>query len=105
MYSAPRYITQDCSLMEYSVMINNPTTLSQFPSAYQIKYAPFFLFFIFTYLGHFVWQSQEMRPIKPDFHCMSISLLHAFITINLMEKNYLHKARVNFLCASAISSY
>lgn len=93
MYSAPRYTTQDCSLVEYSPVINNPTSSSLFPSAYQIKYAllSFFFFphfFIFTNLRHFVWQAQETRPIKPDCYCMSISPLHAYITINLMAKSY-----------------
>ncbi len=64
MYSAARYTTQDCALVEYSLVINNPATSILFPSAYQIKYALLSLFFIFlfTYLRHFVWQAHETRP-------------------------------------------
>lgn len=47
MYSAALYTTQDCSLVEYSPVINNPTTSSLFPSAYQIKYELLSLFFFY----------------------------------------------------------
>lgn len=50
MYSAPRYTTQDCSLVEYSPVINNLTTSSLFPSAYQVKYVLLFFFLLVSFL-------------------------------------------------------
>lgn len=82
MYCAPHYTTQNCSLVEYSPVINNLPTSSLFPSAYQIKYVHSCFSSCFLYLRHFVWQAQETRSIKSDCCCMSISLLHAYCTVH-----------------------
>lgn len=105
MYSAPRYTTPDCSLVECSFVINNLTTSSLFSykSAYQIKYALLFFpsCFLFTYPVHFVWQAHETRPIKPGCPCTSISPLHAYITINLMAGSY---TRGNFAVLKKVTT-
>lgn len=64
MYSAALYTTQDCSLVEYSPVINNPTTSSLFPSAYQIKYELLSLFFFLHTSGILFGKHTRPDPLN-----------------------------------------
>lgn len=88
MYSAPRCTAQDCSPVEYSRVINNPTACFQVLTRSNMRSSLFPPCFCSAFLGRFVWQAHEIRPIKSHCHCVSISPLQACITINLTTNSH-----------------
>lgn len=73
------YTTQDCSLVEYMPVINNLTSSSLFPSAYQIKYVLFFFLLVFFLHSSGILFGKHMRrdPLnQPPTVCPLVYSMH-----------------------------